>query len=363
LTLQGSLADMGAGAKRLGRTSAEAVGSPELVSLDNVFGYRLDGTSGIRVPWLAIPSDGSSLRPFTISVGVSLDDPGSAGSIVNAVSADGSFSLTIGMNQQTGAPEARIVSTGSPAVVVPWGGPPITARQRVLLSFSAAPVSAGLATQWFLNGVQISSQVIHAVLGGPRQEGSVTIGGEHGFAGVVDEFGVYAVDPAGRPATDPFLFSRAREAEYGSRLVFADGFDGLSLYNGFSLEGAGQLAGGFVALGPGGRLVLPPMKPGESVTVSAALSATSARNASLVVLPEAGAQPAAVVPVSVGASGLSFRVAADARSVVVTSTDGDKTVSLPAVSGSTGMIVKIGNPADARSDLAIDSILALKPGP
>ena len=362
LTLQGSLADTGAGARKLGRTAAEAVGAPELVSLDNVFGWRLDGSSGIRIPWLALPLDGTGLRPFTLSLGVSFDDPSTAGSIVSAVSADGSFFLVIGMNRQAAAPEARISSNGSAPVVVPWGGPPVTARQRVLLSLSVAPGAAGLATQWFLDGTQVSSQLVRTAPAAVRQEGSVTIGGDQGFAGVVDEFGVYTLDPSGRPATDPSLFSRAREAEYGNRLAFADGFDGLSLYNGFAIEGPGQLAAGVVDLGPGGRLVLPALKPGDALTVTAALSAASVRTASLVVLPEAGAQPAAVVPVSVGASGLSFRVSADGRTLTVSSAEGDKAVNVSPAAGSTGLVVKIADPAEARGELLIDSILALKPG-
>lgn len=363
LRLQGSLADTGAGAKKLGKTTAIPVGSPELVSLENVFGYRLDGATGIRIPWLALPSDGGTLRPFTVSIGVSFDDPASAGSIVAAASQDGSFSLVIGMNQQASAPEARITSAGSPAVVVPWGGPPIPARERVLLSFSAAPVPSGLSTQWFLDGVQVSSLVVRAAVAGVRQDGSVTIGGGQGFAGVVDEFGVYATDPAGRPATDPYLYARAQDALYGSRLAFADGFDGLALYNGFALEGGGQLAAGSVSLGPGARLVLPVLRAGDAVTVAAALSASSGRGVSLVVQAESGSPAPAVVPVTVGPAGLSFRVAQDGRTLSVSSADGEKSVNIPAPAGGSGLLVKIADPADARSDVVIESVLALKPRP
>jgi hypothetical protein len=363
LRLQGSLADSGAGAKKLGRTTAIPVGSPELVSLENVFGYRLDGSTGIRIPWLALPLDGGSLRPFTISMGVSFDDPANAQSIVTAVSQDGSFSLVIGMNPQASAPEARITSAGSSTVVVPWGGPPISAKERVLISFSAAPIASGLSTQWFLDGVQVSSLVVRAPGGGVRQDGSVTIGGEQGFAGVVDEFGVYATDPAGRPATDPSLYTRAEDALYGSRLELADGFDGLALYNGFALEGGGQLAAGSVSLGPGARLALPVLKTGDAVTVTAALSASSGRNVSLQVQADSGSQAPVTVAVTVGPSGLAFRVSQDGRSLSVTSVDGEKSVSIPVPSGGSGLLVRIADPVDAKSDLVIESVLALKSRP
>ena len=365
LRLQGSLADSGAGAKKLGKGAAVAIGSPELVSLENVFGYRLDGSTGIRIPWLALPSDGGgSLRPFTISLGVSFDDLARAGSIVTAAAGDGGFSLVIAMNPQASAPEARIVSSGAPPIIVPWGGPPLSPKERVLLSFSAAPQSSGLSTQWFLDGTQVSSLVVRAPAVGIRQDGSISIGGEQGFAGVVDEFGVYALDSTGRPATDPDLYSRAQEAANGNRLVFADGFDGLALYHGFAIEGSGQLAAGSVDLGPGARLVLPALRTGDAVTVSAALSASSGRSASLLVQADPGSPPAVAVPVTVGASGLSFRVAADGRSLSISSAEGEKSVSIPGSGGSgSGLVLKIADPADARSDLVIESILALKPRP
>ena len=363
LRLQGSLADSGAGAKKLGKTAAAAVGSPELVSLENVFGYRLDGSNGIRIPWLALPSDGGTLRPFTISLGVSFDDLAGAGSVVTAAARDGGFSLVIAVNPQTLAPEARITSAGAPPIVVSWGGPPLSPKERVLLSFSAAPQPAGLSTQWFLDGTQVSSLLVRASVVGVRQEGSITIGGEHGFSGLVDEFGVYATDPAGRPATDPALYSRAQAALYGSRLVFADGFDGIALYNGFAVEGGGQLAAGSVDLAPGARLVLPVLKTGDAVTVSAALSASSGKSVSLVVQAESASQPAVVVPMTAGVSGLSFRVAADGRSLSVSSAEGEKSVAIPRPEGSgSGLVVKIADPADARSDLVIESVLALKQG-
>jgi hypothetical protein len=362
LRLQGSLADSGAGARKLGKTTAAAVGSPELVSLENVFGYRLDGSSGIRIPWLALPSDGGNLRPFTISLGVSFDDLAGADSIVKAVTRDGRFSLEIGMNPQTLAPEARITSAGALPTVVPWGGPPLAAKNRILLSFSVAPQQTGLSTQWFLDGTQVSSLFVPAEPGEVRQDGSVTIGGEHGFSGVVDEFGVYATDPLGRPATDPALYSRAQSALYGSRLVFADGFDGIVLYDGFTIEGGGKLAAGSVDLAPGARLVLPVLKTGEAVTVSAALSSSSGRSASLVVQTESGS-PLVVVPVTVGASGLGFRLAADSRSLSVSSADVEKNVAIPPADGSrSGLIVKIADAADSKSDLVIESVLALKQG-
>ncbi len=360
LRLQASLADSGAGAKKPGKNTAVSIGSPEVVSLENSFGYRFDGSTGIRVPWLAIPSDAGNLRPFTISLGVSFDDPGSANNIVTAVSSDGRFSLVISMNPETAAPAARLSSGGGPPLLIPWGGPALSPKQRVLLSLSIAPQPAGLAAQWFLDGVQVSRMGAQYPVAGPRQEGSITIGGEQGFKGVVDEFGVYTQDPAGRPSTDPDLFARAQAGLYGSRLVFADGFDGLTVTNGFSITGKGQLSGGAVDLEAGARLSLPPIRAGQAVTVAAGLSPASGRSAILLLQWEGSTGHPAAVPLAADNQGLAFRIAADGLSVTIPSVGGEKSVKIPAPTETgSSLLASLENPPDAKSDLIIESALAL----
>ena len=360
LHLQASLLDSGAGAKKTGKTRALPIGTPDVVSLENGFGYRLDGSTGIRVPWLAIPSDSGNLRPFTISLGVSFDDPGSANTIVNAAAGDGSFSLVISMNRQTAAPQAVITSAGSPPLLIPWAGPPLPAKERVLLSLSIVPQPTGLSAQWFLDGVQVSSLAARSPISGARQDGSITIGGDQGFKGVTDEFGVYAWDAAGRPSTDPELYSRAQAAIYGTRLVLADGFDGSTLPTGYATEGRGQLAGGTVDLAAGALLDFPPVKAGPGVTVSAGLSRDSGRAGVLFVQWEGGSAPASAIPLAADSKGFSFRIAPGGQSVTIPSSDGEKVARLPESGSSSGsLLLRLGNPADAKSDLFVDSILVL----
>ncbi|MGO9309469.1 MAG: hypothetical protein ACLQDL_10655 [Spirochaetia bacterium] len=360
LRLQASLADSGAGARKTGKITAEPIGSPEVVSLDSGFGYRLDGSTGIRVPWLAIPFESGGLRPFTVSIGVTFSEISSANNIVAAAARDGSFSFVIAMNPQASAPRAQISGRAAAPLVIPWGGPAIPANVRVLLSLSVVPQSSGLSAQWFLDGVQVSSFSASSAPAGARQEGSITIGGENGFKGVVDEFGVYVQDAAGRPSTDPDLFARAQAAIYGKRVLIADGFDGIALTSGFSIEGRGRLAVGAVVLSPGARLALPPLRTGQSLSVTAGLSRSSARSADLLAQWEGSSAPAIVVPVTADAAGLGARISADGQSISVTSAEGEKTVTLPApVARGASLLLKIENPAEARADLLIDSILAV----
>ncbi len=361
LRLQGSLADSGAGAKKVGRTRAAAIGSPAVVSLENGFGYQLDGSSGISVPWLALPVTAGALGPFTISIGVSFDDLASANQVVSASSSDGSFSLVMAINPRTSVPEARITSSGSPTVVVPWGGPPLSPRQRSLLSLSITPSASGLIAQWYLDGTQESRTALSRPVGPVSPDGSISIGGSQGFHGVVDEFGVYAWDAAGRPSTDPDLYLRAQSGLYGNRLVFASGFDGQALQGTFTTEGTARLNGGLLDLSPGGRLVLPPLQSGEGVDLTVELSASSGRNASLLAQWQGASQPAAAIPVVVTGTEIRCQLSADGLSLIVPSADGDHTVRIPPA-GTTGtdLILKIADPADARSDLLVDSVLAVK---
>jgi hypothetical protein len=360
LRLQASLADSGAGAKKAGKTRAQTVGAPEVVSLENGFGYRCDGSTGMLIPWLAIPFDAGNLRPFTVSIGVSFDEIGTAHNIVTAAAGDGSFSLVISMNTQTSGPEARISAAGAAPLLIPWAGPALSAKQRVLLSLSILPQPAGLSAQWLLDGVQVSSLTARYSIAGVKQEGSITIGGGQGFKGVVDEFGVYAQDAAGRPATDPDLYSRAQAGIYGARLVLADGFDGITVANGFSLEGRGQLIDGSVSLAPGARLAFPPLRTGQALSVSADLAPSSSRAASLLIQWEGSSAPAVAVQAAADTSGLSLRIASNGRSISFPTPDGQKTVSLPAPGSSdAGLLLKLENPPEAKTDLVIESVLAL----
>ncbi len=361
LSLQASLADAGVGARKAGKPAALPIGSPEVVTLENGFGYRLDGSSGIRIPWLALPGDSAGLKPFTVSLGISFDETGSANRVLSAASADGNVSLVIAMNPQTAVPEARLSGGGGAPLIVPWSGPPLLAKQRYLLSLSVVPQGPTLAAQWFLDGVQVSRMSGRNPLAGAKQEGSVTIGGEQGFKGIVDEFGVYYQDPAGRPSTDPDLYARAQARANGNRVAFADGFDGVFLAAGFATEGRAQLAGGQLSLAPGAGVTLPALKPDSSITLAVDLSRDSVRSATLVLRREGSARPPLTVTANADAGGLRLQLAADGLSMTFSSSLGEQTVTLPsAEAGGGSILVKIQNPPGARSSLIIDQVLALK---
>jgi hypothetical protein len=362
LHLQGNLTDAGMGARRNGITAAVVQGSPQVVSVDDGFGYRLDGSSGLKVPWLALPMDGGTLKPFTLNMGVSFDDPSTAGSILSARAADGSFSLGVLMDTEKSVPHAILSATGSTTFDIPWNGPALEPGKRYLLSLSILPLGTTMTAQWFLDGMQVSVASAPFAPSGLSQKGSLVFGGDKGFKGVVDEFGVYATEPAGRPSTDPGQFQRAETAAYGSSLVLADGFDGTYLTDGFTLTGSGQLNAGTYSLKPGGTLGLPAIPlEGSRVTFTATLASSSSRAATLDSQWEGGSAAAGPVTLTADSSGLRFRISADGLSLLVDSGSGERSVSLSAAPAQgSKLLLFLGDPTDARAPLAIDQILAVK---
>lgn len=362
LHMQASLADTGAGAKKAGKTAALPIGSPQVVTLEDGFGYRLAGSTGIQVPWLALPMDGGVLKPFTVSLGASFDDLTTAANMVVASASDGSLTLAITMDPAAGGPHATLSVPGATPLVIPWPGPALSPKQRYLLSLSIVPLGTSLTAQWFLDGAQVSVMSVQYALPGVKQDGTVTIGGDKGFAGVVDEFGVYFQDAAGRPSPDPDLYARAQGKQLGSSVVLADGFDGIFLSSGFALEGKGELSAGSLVLQAGSGVSLPPIKlSGSPLTLTAGLSADSSRSVKLGVAWEGSTQPAQTVPLTADASGLRFTIAADGLSLKVPSGTGEKTVTLPASDNETGnLLLTLENPSDAKSALVMNQVLVVK---
>lgn len=362
LHLQADLTDVGTGVKKAGKSAAVAVGVPQVVPLEDGFGYKLDGTSGIQIAWLALPVDNGTLNPFTASLGVTFEDLAGARSILTATAKDGSFSLAIMMDPTTAAPQALITSGSAAALTIPWAGPALAQNQRYLLSLSVVPQGGGLTAQWFLDGAQVSALSTSYRLSAIGQNGTMTIGGITGFKGTVDEFGVHYRDAAGRPAPDPDLFLRAQALKYGHSLLIADGFDGIYLSSGLTMEGNGALSAGSLSLPAGAGLALHRLiAGGSSISVVVDLSSDSARTATLEAQWDGGSQPPVLIPLSADAAGLKFRIGADGMSIVVPSGTTEKSVTLPRPArDDSGLVLKIRNPTDAKATLVLNQLLVVQ---
>jgi len=361
LRLQATLDDAGAGAKKLGKTSASSIGSPEIVSTENGFGYRLANGAGFSLAWMALPVDGGVLGPFTASFGVSFDSFSASNNLLVASTSDGSFTFTLSVDGTTHAPQAVIQGTGQ-SVTIPWSGPGLITGQRYLLSLSIIPQGQTLIALWYVNGDLVSSRTVSFAASAVRQDGTTVIGGPGGFTGVIDEFGVFYRDSQGRPSADPGLYLRAAQRKYGQSLVFASGFEGSYLPSSMALEGKATFTPGALTLPPDSALVLPGVNVAKGpVSCTLSLSPDSSRAAVLRLQWQGDSAPAADIPVTAEGGEVKLKAAASGQSLSVSSPGGDKTVSIPSTAGgSPTLVVRVMNPQSARTPVILLKVLAVR---
>ena len=361
LHLQGNLREAGAAGKKAGRTEAASIGTPQIVQVEDGFGYRLDGRSGIAIPWLVLPVDGGILKPFTISMGLAPESLEAEQRILSVTESDGVFSLTIVLDQGTQSPRARIASGAGPDLDIPWIGPSLQKGRRSLVSLSIVPKGKTLSAAWFLDGEQVSRVSAEVAFAGLKSDGKAVIGGEKGFIGIVDEFGVFYKDEQGRPSPDPGLYRRAALAVHGDALVIAEGFDGPYLPAGFGAEVRVELDGGTLVVPAGANVDLPPVVVGaDSVEYRATLAPGSASDARLALIWEGSSAPAVEAALTADAGVLAFTVTSGAAAVTIPSAGGEKSLKVEQPTGpGNALVVRISEPSDARSPLLVDSLLAL----
>jgi hypothetical protein len=361
LRLQGTLDDSGVGAKKLGKTSAAAVGSPEIISTENGFGYRLAAGSGFSLSWLPLPADGGSLQPFTVSFGINFDSFSAKNNILVASASDGSFVFTVSVDGTTHAPQA-VIQAGGQSVIIPWSGVGLLTGQRYLLSLSVVPRGQSITALWFLNGDLISTRTVSAPSFSIHPEGTTVIGGPNGFTGVIDEFGVYYRDEKGRPSADPGQFLRAAQRTYGRSLVVASGFEGANLPSGMSTEGNAVMSPGSLTLPPDSALVLAGVNLEKgSISYTVTLSPDSSRLASFRLQWQGDSSAAVDIPVTAEGTELRLKISGSAQSLLVSSSAGDKTLAMPSsAAGLPSLIVRLANPQSARIPVVAVRILAVR---
>jgi len=358
--LQADLADAAAAARDLER-AAIPTGSLRIVPVGDGFGYRLGDGAGFRAPWPVLPVEDGDLAPFTLSVGFRPERITGADRIVTATAGDLSFTLGLG----TGAsPELAIEVPESPPLAIPSGAPSLEPGRRSLVSVSVVPRADGLAVRWFLDGRQVSETSVVVLLHPRGTDGSAVVGGTSGFAGVIDELGVYVRDEAGRPAIDPTLFATAMSKEYGDRVLLADGFDGMYLPKGFAASPKALLGEGRLTLPPEAWVELPPVRfTEEGCSIELALGDASER-AAAVQVSWAGTSPASpLVDAQLVAESDSIRLQFAGETMTARTSRGVRSwpIGKPPAE-KTGLVLRIACPRDARSALVLGEILALAAG-
>lgn len=253
---RGELRDTGVAAGRGGSSRrAVPIGAPDLRIDGDIFGYHLDGESGFELDRMIVPLDASAhLAPFSINMRVLFysEEPGrtivsseSGGFAVDLLTAEsGALQLTIshGADDYASTSDAFLVRTG----------------EALSISVSVFPVGESTFVMWFRNGMLVGvSELPLWPAASVTSGGTTIIGGPQGFAGILDELGVYFQDEQQNPATYDDAFRHEMARLYGDSLVYAEDFAGLEVPNDMEAEGDVRVMTGELLLEPGARVVFP----------------------------------------------------------------------------------------------------------
>ncbi len=338
---------------------ATLIGTPHIVPTEDGFGYSLSAGDGILIPRLVLPAESGTPKPFTVNMVMRLESaPPPQSRLLSIRSGDGGFAFDISISGDSLSPELTLSTKGSQDFRVPSNAH-MQKDQRHLLSISLIPREGGSFTvQWFLDGEQTNSVESPSPLA-TLSPGKTVIGGENGFAGIIDEFGVFYRDENGAPSTDPGLFNRAALEKYKDALVLAEGFDGLSLPSGFTMSGTGSLDLGLVSLPKEAALKLPPIPLGdEGVDTRFELTPGSSQAAVLSLSWEGQEAPFLSAAIAAKAGVLQFSLTGE--KVTFAGPDGLKTAKAGAHAKDAKLAVLISAPADARSAVIVDSVLIIQ---
>ena len=347
------------------------IGNPALAKDSGIFGFLLDGTDGFSVPDLMLPVRDGTLEPFTVEARIqympdmiSLPDV-SPHTLFTAVSAAEAFSFSI---VEEGGILSCELASGSLTAATRLSSFELPVGKPVDLALSIATVGGELNFSWFINGYNVLTQTHTLDLGNVSSSGQSTIGGETGFPGIIDEFGIYSADSDGRPSIDPELFIRGRKADFGRKLIFAEGFDGLFLPKWINGGESFDLASGILGVNGKARIDLPPVTPAEDEGIELAIAVpgntggaavtvrTDEKSEALLTIPLS-----AVLPVPSSEDGVeeglySIRITSAATAAVIRWYDGEETrlESLP-LNVDTPLYLSLENTTDEEG-FHVDSI-------
>jgi hypothetical protein len=292
--LWGTLADSGV---RPGKSDAVPIGEPVLAVDGELFGYRLDGETGLRIDDVILPRQEGVVGPFSITAVVQLDEAQQDASLLRVSSRAEDLALQMGWNDLGVLAAELRVGSSAVELTAPGASVPVGVPVELVLSF--LPLSDDqVELRWFLDGRQTAAAQYELDLRPVGVDGISVVGGAAGFVGIVDEIGVYAFGEDGEPSADPHVFRRAMEEQLGRDLVLAEGFDSAAAPDAFQVDSDAPVVDAGALVVPAGTYVdLPavPLEDGLS-TVSLALDPDSLADLELVLLAEDDT-PLAALPV------------------------------------------------------------------
>jgi len=366
------LEDDGVAAKKATRSIPVIIGTPQITTVSDGFGFHLDGSSGFQFPWLILPVENGVLKPFTVHLGLQWDaetatETGEGTStttkttgrtILSVKTENNAFSLLLREDPTTRLPVAVLSVSGS-TTEVPSGLDKVPTDSRTQLSLSVVMAAKSVTFLWFQDGQRKALQRVPVEIKNLRNNGTSTVGGENGFLGTIDELGIYYKDADGRFTCDPGMFSMAAAAAYGKQLVLAEGFDGLFLTKDFTLAGEGILADGRMALSAGGSLTLPALSTEEGeLDVSLEIPEGPEDGALVTVSAKDSKTPLLSIPITPGDK--PFKLTLTGKSAAYLDQKG--TSMLASYDATEPLVLAVANPTEAKTALLLESLLVLRRG-
>ena len=286
--LQGTFEESGSRAGMF--PSISFAGRPDpalsLAALDDVFGYRFDGSAALVLPGVAWPVIDGALAPASFTLRVHAE-PAADDAVADDTAADDAGSGA-GAEYQTmvsmhvaESPIARLLldDSGRIGLVLHGWSLPLWSAHPVLIPGQSQRITVALVpdgdrviVQFRASDRLVSSDIgalpdLSAIPGVRVRrddsgwgliEGETRLGATTGgFVGIIDDFGVRFRSDRGDPAADASMFVDSMAAYHEGRLIFADGFDTADRRVEVDTDGGVEWTGSSMLLNAGGSLRLP----------------------------------------------------------------------------------------------------------
>lgn len=343
--------------------SAQTFGAAELRIVHELFGYYLDGAAAIGFEEVILPFTNAGLEPFSIAMRLALTEPQRDRVLFSARAEDSSLELRLELADE-GELRLQLAARGRSATVTSEGAA-LQPGRPVDINVAVVPHAGYTSVAWFVDREPAGAADIPLGFARPNRgldgrwqplAGRSVIGGEGGFIGVIDEFGIFFRDEHSRPAanTSPFRVEQLRR--HGESLIVAEGFERPPLPQSFATRGEVTVAGGSAVLEPGAALIGPAVGFDSSevtLELSIEFAGTPAPRVELLNV----ADDAPLLSHSLGGPGvLRFQLERRADLLWIRVNDRDP-VQAPIAAPFSGVRLEIANDAGA-AEVRVDSLLA-----
>ncbi len=231
------------------------IGDPVLELADQTFGYGVEPGEGFSVGRSILPVGEEGLKSFSLSIRLIYRRPGTLLRVYDEYGVD---YAKVSVDEDN-TPVLQIGETVS--------SPDTVGLERDVadeLTVSVIRKDGEIRLLWFVSGLLVAEESVEYQPIDWPEEMTTDIGGAGGFAGLLDELGLFSSANEIGDEVDTGVFARAMLLEYGSDLLYAEGFDGTSIPEQISVtrpedttSSGDTVERGALVLDPGMRAVLP----------------------------------------------------------------------------------------------------------